>query len=317
MLIRQFPDIHWLRHQAKTNFADRKVLGNQVLPYSGWPNVVLNTRSTGAERTGIVSPFSIFLNVEGQSHVKVAGKEVILSEDNYCIVNPGEEYSLIIPEGQATETFNIHIGEAIQHEVSGFMNSERSKLLDNPFDSVYEAQNLPLKSNWKEPFIQEQLNRLMAYYAGQNAVPLEDDREYELLSELVVLLTRQSSSNQLESNRLESLKRSTRLELVNRIQMAIDFMQVNYRETVNLDVLGQVCYLSKYHFLRTFKEVCQCTPTQYMARLRLKKATELLQQTDQPVAEIATYLGFSETASFSRFFRQMSGFSPKHYRKVN
>lgn len=317
MIIKQFPDINWLRRQAQTNFADKRVLGNQKLPKAGWPNVVLNTKCQGTERSDIVSPLSVFLNISGKSFVKVEGKQVLLAEDNYCIVNPGETYNLIIPEGQTTETFNLHIGEAIQQEITTYLNSTRLHLLNEPFNLSQQPQALPLKSNWKKQVIRKQLNKLKIHYAQQHEAGLNDDIEYELLSELVLLVTKGDTDNHLYESRLEALKRSTRLELINRIQTAIDFIQVYYKESISLDDLSQVACLSKYHFLRTFKEVCQCTPSQYIAGLRFNKAWELLHHTDEPMTQIATDLGFSETAAFSRFFRKMAGFPPNHLRKPN
>lgn len=54
---------------------------------------------------------------------------------------------------------------------------------------------------------------------------------------------------------------------------------------------------------------------QVLDNVRLRRARELLDNSDLPMSEISDRLGFSEMASFSRFFRRVSGLPPSKYRK--
>ena len=56
---------------------------------------------------------------------------------------------------------------------------------------------------------------------------------------------------------------------------------------------------------------------QILDNVRLRRARELLDTSNLPLAEVADRLGFSETASLSRFFRRVSGVSPSAYRKTS
>ena len=56
---------------------------------------------------------------------------------------------------------------------------------------------------------------------------------------------------------------------------------------------------------------------QIIDSVRLRRARELLDTSELPLAEVADRLGFSETASLSRFFRRVSGDSPSAYRKTS
>ena len=56
---------------------------------------------------------------------------------------------------------------------------------------------------------------------------------------------------------------------------------------------------------------------QILDNVRLRRARELLDTSNLPLAEVAGRLGFSETASLSRFFRRVSGVSPSAYRKTS
>ncbi|MGD9865156.1 MAG: helix-turn-helix domain-containing protein [Pseudodonghicola sp.] len=54
---------------------------------------------------------------------------------------------------------------------------------------------------------------------------------------------------------------------------------------------------------------------QILDNVRLRRARELLENSDLPLSEISDRLGFSEMASFSRFFRRVAGLPPSNYRK--
>lgn len=312
MRLTQFPDIQWLRKQAQNDFQNGKGINNQPLPQPGWPSVVLNTRSFGAERNGIKGPFSVFINLSGNSLVKAGGKTIELTNDNLCIVDKGEFYDLIIPEGQRTDTFNIHFGEQLYREVAQFSNHSTDQLLDNPsFEGAFPSLT-PTRSTWKTQHIHQQIEILNAYYKTEGA-PIE--QEYELLADLLSTMMHNQQHEALRHHQINSLKRSTKQELLNRVSLSLDYIHAHYNESIGLDELAAIACLSKYHYLRTFKAIHSCTPQQMIAKLRFEKAISMLNQGGFPIAEIAPSLGFSEVAAFTRFFKKMSGQSPSALRK--
>lgn len=73
--------------------------------------------------------------------------------------------------------------------------------------------------------------------------------------------------------------------------------------------------VSETHFRSLFIRQHGCTPTQFIAEKKLKKATDLLESTDQTVAEIAKLCGFADQYYFSRSFEKKLGCLPEEYRK--
>ena len=57
------------------------------------------------------------------------------------------------------------------------------------------------------------------------------------------------------------------------------------------------------------------TPIQYTKQLRIQKAVELLESTDQKVADIGALCGFQEMSYFAKSFREIKGCTPSIYRK--
>lgn len=314
MRLTEFPDIYWLRKQANNNFQDGKAANNQPLDRKGWPTVVLNTTSFGAERNGIKGPFSIFLNLSGESLVKVGGKTVQLTTDNLCMVNSGEFYDLIIPEGSRTDTFNMHFGERLFNDVLSFRNGTAQQLLDDPMRSYETNCSSKIQSTWKDERVHGKVLALSQFYQIHKG---EQDLEYELLGDLLSTVLSSKQDQYPNQSALAALKNSTRRELSMRLSMSVDYMHAHFRETITLDELSTIACMSKYHYLRTFKSIYKCTPQRMVAELRLKKASQLLKENDQPISEIAPFLGFSELAAFTRFFSKQTGLSPKAFRLSN
>lgn len=313
MLIREFPDINWIRKQSRNDFADGIASNGRQLDTKGWPTVVLNTKSFGTERNGIISPFSVFLNLKGTSQIRVDNKIVTLDENSFCLVNPGQSYDLIIPEqAESTEVFNLHFGNEFFSKAISALGQSTSSLLDNPNLKV-ASNELPIRSFWKEDAILKKINLLKSKYSQGIEAPTEE----EILFDIFQLSYKESQMgfNAIES--IKSLKATTRKEVISRLLVALDFIHSNFTKDVSIDDIANVAMLSKFHFLRTFKEAFGQTPHQYLTKIRLQKSKELLKQTSWSVAEIATYLGYQQANSFTRLFSKTFEVSPVAYRISN
>src|SRR5262249_44945928 len=86
---------------------------------------------------------------------------------------------------------------------------------------------------------------------------------------------------------------------------------------ITLDDMASVAGLSPNHLLRTFKQVFDQTPYQYVIAKRIAYAQELLRSTDQCVMDICFAVGFASLGTFSWWFRQRVGVSPSVYRSQN
>ena len=59
---------------------------------------------------------------------------------------------------------------------------------------------------------------------------------------------------------------------------------------------------------------CGITPAQYIIKLRVNKAAELLGQKDMDILEIAYMTGFKSSSNFYKCFKEQIGFTPKEFR---
>lgn len=98
------------------------------------------------------------------------------------------------------------------------------------------------------------------------------------------------------------------------IATAIRYMEKYYSEDIRLEDLASEVRLSKYHFTRQFSKSVGMTPANYLRKIRIEKAVQLLHQTEHTVEQIGRIVGFSNGNYFCKVFRKMVGTSPERFR---
>jgi AraC-like DNA-binding protein len=80
------------------------------------------------------------------------------------------------------------------------------------------------------------------------------------------------------------------------------------------EISKQAC-LSRYHFLRLFRDTFDTTPHQYLIQRRIEKAKELLRLRSLSVTDVCFEVGFQSLGSFSSLFRKCVGHTPINFRR--
>ncbi len=99
-----------------------------------------------------------------------------------------------------------------------------------------------------------------------------------------------------------------------RIMATIDFMEQHLDMPLSLADLAACASQSVPHYCKLFKRRTSQSPMAFFIQLKIRKACELLDQTDQSVKAIAEELGYDDPYYFSRQFKKIQGCSPSHYR---
>lgn len=99
------------------------------------------------------------------------------------------------------------------------------------------------------------------------------------------------------------------------IKKAMDFMENNYQNHIQLQEIADHVNLSPTYFHKMFKSAVNTTPQKYLAELRLSNAKMLLLAKNYSVEEIAERCGFSSISYFDYQFKKTYGISPVGFRK--
>ena len=233
---------------------------------------------------------------------------LVLGEDESRF--SGREFTVIPPN--YPHTTNSDIGtisrwEYLFIDVEGFMK----RFLDNPV----KAEKMIQRIYSKALFLREEEYSSIAAKILKIMNIMRDGEEFYLeeakgvLAALLVEIARLNRPSEEDRVAEETGK------LTNMITRVLDFVSYHYMEDIKIEDLAKSCHISETHFRRVFTSYMKISPLEYINTVRVHTACELLQKTDDPVADIAHKCGFTTNSTFNRNFKQIMGVTPIEWRK--
>jgi len=214
-------------------------------------------------------------------------KSNVLGEVDYSyghstrIINPGE----------------VHGGDSDAWQYTNFYPSVA--LMSDIYGQISGARNMPL---FKEHIIEDAqlyslLIRLFASVYQDTEAMIVESQLIETLSYLIQHYTDYAKPLDTAYHDTAIIKRS--------VEMIHDMLDSD----LSLEVLASNVSLSKYHFLRIFKQQTSITPHQYILSARIQKATEQI-IAGESIALASLNSGFSDQSHFTRHFKRIYGYTP-------
>lgn len=100
-----------------------------------------------------------------------------------------------------------------------------------------------------------------------------------------------------------------------KIAPAVDYMLKNYHLKIMNDDLAQLAGLSTIYFRKLFTETFGTSPINYIHKLRIDKAKEMLRGDTPSLTDIAITVGYANISDFSKAFKKHTGITPSNYYK--
>ena len=100
-----------------------------------------------------------------------------------------------------------------------------------------------------------------------------------------------------------------------RIRSMMTYIQRHFAEKISLADIAESAGVSERECVRSFRRNLNMTPFEYVTRHRLNVSRKLLAETDEPITDIATEVGFSGAAYYGKIFRERFEMTPSEYRK--
>ena len=124
------------------------------------------------------------------------------------------------------------------------------------------------------------------------------------LRHILLLISRQQAEEKTVGNKI-----------LGEIENAIRHFNMHFHWDIEIKEYAQQHLMSPYWFSQNFKKVTGCSPAQYLISLRMAHAMNLLDNTDDTVAQIALAVGYDNTQYFHRLFRNHTGMTPVEYKQ--
>ncbi|GEN56168.1 hypothetical protein GCM10012290_06780 [Halolactibacillus alkaliphilus] len=101
------------------------------------------------------------------------------------------------------------------------------------------------------------------------------------------------------------------------VRDGIRVIKTKYQENLNLETICDEIAVSKNYFSYLFKREVGMNLWQYLTEYRIKKAKQLLLETDMKSYEIAFHVGYENPSYFSMVFKKYEAMTPNQYRQKN
>lgn len=114
---------------------------------------------------------------------------------------------------------------------------------------------------------------------------------------------------------IESKKNKLQLHNVH-YQRIVEYLKQNYSRDIDLTSVAEDVGLSYSYVRQVFRNNSNLSITEYINSLRISKSCELLVTTNMNIKDIALQVGYNNLQSFSRFFKNQEGISPREYKVI-
>lgn len=99
------------------------------------------------------------------------------------------------------------------------------------------------------------------------------------------------------------------------VKSAKKYIQMNYRKEISLDEIANHISISSYYLSRIFSKSEGMTYKDYLIKLRMEKAKQLIMEGKKTIKEISIEVGYTDQNYFSKAFKKYTSKSPKEFSK--
>lgn len=272
-------------------------------------NVIIHSRLREFEKRVDDSGLSIKLGVRGREDYVIDRERHSISPDHYLVVNKHQQFDCFLRSRETVEAFCIYLSPEIVAEAWRGLIEKTEAQLDNP---VAPPQRGFFFQERVYHLDENELGRYLRRLRDQLLRPgIAGELDFgSLYYEIAEKLVQSQLHIDRQIGQIEASRQATREELYRRLCIAHQYILDNYTAGVSLDKLSRAAALSKFHLLRTYKQVYGVTPYQQTLRLRLHKARDLIRRRSHSLEAIAFDLGFSDRRSFSKAYKKAFAVTP-------
>ena len=221
---------------------------------------------------------------DGELFLEIAGQYIVAKKGDLVLIPANILHSCGLTElrymKKAWCHFEMKCGQEeffLRYQIPFCLHIDDREYMDQLFEDLFRAQTLsPCEQDLRSA---EALCRIVSYYFEHSTV-----------------ITKTSASDQIDD--------------------CIQYINDNYAEISNINVLAKRANYSLNHFIKKFKEKTGYTPTKYINSVKINAARSLLQHHNDSISEIMQKTGFLDSAYFTKLFKKHIGYSPKKFRQM-
>lgn len=249
--------------------------------------------------------YEIYYLISGETYYFIKNKTFHIKAGDIVLVNSYDLHRTSLVNNKDKERILICMNES-------YISALTSSYSYIDLFSCFKKGNPVLSlDEYNSAAIKEHLSKMFTLYTNnRNKFQNLDELCLKAMCvELLVLLNK--LSNSIEPHFVEHPS-----VLHKKISNIVFFIDNNYMNEITLDSIALQFNISKYHFVRLFKEIMGLTFIDYLNVVRLKESRNLLIRTNYAISRIASEVGYSDANYFCRVFKKYSNCTPSEYKKT-
>ncbi|TYQ16853.1 UNVERIFIED_CONTAM: AraC-like DNA-binding protein [Acetivibrio alkalicellulosi] len=243
---------------------------------------------------------------KGNAVFEISGNHAEIGPNDIIIIKPDQFHKFEVKSKMGCEF--IVLSFRFENKFEGQFSGVSLEDFLNFVSKKEWGSFISLKVSHKNEII-NLLNRILK--ERQNPDIGSEFLNYLLVLELFVLISRALKMEWENSIKNKSPK------LKELMQVAVNFIHNNYERDISLKDISKYVFLSSSYFTRAFKEEIGISPINYLLKIRIERAKELLESTQTKISDIALSVGFSNQQRFNDIFKKYTKLTPLQYRKQN
>lgn len=244
----------------------------------------------------------VIIPLENDYMVSVNDKTYHLLPHDILMIAPGEIHTLSAPETGIRNIYMIDL--SFLTKIKGFASIQS---FISP--SIHITQSTHPKIH--KSILNQFLHIAAEYFR---------DKEYcemTIYSVILKIFSELGYCRMQDSELFAHCRNDKKKEYIQKINIVLDYIDINYAEDIHLEKMADMAGFSKYHFSRLFTQYTGHTFCDYLNLRRIRAAESLLSGNELTVTEVAMQSGFSSIATFNRVFKTLNNCSPSEYRNYS
>lgn len=243
---------------------------------------------------------------EGQVHVNIEGRELLMKQGDICIMDKNVRHS----SKELSEddwVFNLILTEEFFDTVFMYLLADDNYISNYIINSFYSENKLHrylLCHLESETFLNGLVEQIICEYYSVGF-----QNKGKIISCLVLLFTELSRMMvDIDNDTLIAQKIS---EVSRKL---VEYLKEHYRDA-NLQTAAEYLHFHPNYLCNVLKKETGKTFKEYVTDIRMMEAAKLLQNTDRKVGQIAQDIGYATESYFYHQFKQKYQLSPREYRQ--
>lgn len=273
------------------------------LSMNSWPNVVTHVKSDYMVFPQQCGGFSLKFVLAGCESYHFPNHRLQLNPIHFLTTGRGKTYSSTIDSFETVEAVCIF-----------FEKHTYENILQELFRRHGDRATVTSQINLQTESLQPVDWNLYCFIQDMISAPPQGELFETELRRILIYVHERMLQRASKWRMLTTMGEKTRNDLIARVLKGKGFLDSNLSQPIVLEDAAEQANLSKYHFIRTFKQILGSSPMAYLRYQRLRFARYLLRTTQKSITDIAAESGYRNLCAFTRAFSERHQISPSKFR---